>query len=92
MALLTAFACATASAADALLFEKGERSVIVRGNPDDVIAFMYRYQDALWSDWRSHERTAASYVKHEQHVREHGFVEVHTGCDITRKAFAEAIR
>lgn len=82
----------SAKAADALLFEQGEKSVLVRGNPDDVVAFMYRYQDALWADWRSHERTAASYVKHEQRVRKSGVVEVYTGCNVTRKAFAEAIR
>ena len=84
--------CPSAKAADALLFEKGEKSVLVRGNPDDVVAFMYLYQDALWADWRSHGRTAASYAKHETRVRESGVVEVCVGCNITRKAFAEAIR
>lgn len=85
--------CCQAMAADGLLFEKtNNRYVRVYGNHNDVVAFMFRYQDALWADWRSNKRTAAIYAKHENRIRESGFVELYVGCNITRKAFTESIR
>lgn len=92
IAALALMACSTVHAGDALLFESGEKVITVRGNPSDVISFVHRYQDSLWSGWRDNERVVAQYAKYGKQVREEGCIAVYVGCDITRKAFTSAIR
>lgn len=75
-----------------LIFEEKKDHVLVRGNPDDVIALMYRYQDNLWSEWRSYERLVERYKRLEKIARRGGSIRLHTGCRLTREAYRKTVQ
>jgi hypothetical protein len=88
-------ACPQVNAADSLSFELDKhnpRVMVVRGNGDAVADLAVRYQDALWPEWRSDAKTVLRNAPIEKHIRTTGVARVYVGCDITRKAFAAAIR
>lgn len=90
VALAAALMVGSAAKASTLTVERVGSVAVVRGEVDEVIAFMYRFQDSLWKDWRSSPEVVAMYKKHDRLVRESGCIGVYVGCDQTRQAFASS--
>lgn len=99
----TPICCGPAMAGEALLFDKSDdgKTIYVRGNPDALVGFLNRYQDALWPEtengggWRTHENgksVVEGMKRFEEDARQSGKTAVAVYDDITRKAFVEAIR
>lgn len=62
----------------------------VTGPGDDVAAFVIRYQDDLWPEWRTRERYGCEMFINLQRVRRTGRALIWTGDEISRKAFYRA--
>ena len=90
VALAAALMLGSSANASALKFERDGSVAVVRGEADEVIAFMYRFQDSLWKDWRSSPQLVAVYKAHEKLVQARGSLCIWVGCSQTRQAFASA--
>jgi hypothetical protein len=84
-------ACAACEAAQPLRFEPQQpKYITVTGPGEDVAAFVIRYQDALWPEWRKNEKYSREMFGNLRTIRRTGKAVVWCGDDKGKAAFTTA--